>query len=86
MGVIRDPGIKSESDLVDLEKKTRFEEKIKAIEEQLSVCNSTLCKLKRIETLDVDNVAECLLHDVDDKTQYKNGMTFVKNSVKTLLS
>ena len=87
---LREPtGTKSESDLCMLEKQNElklYQEKIKLIEEQLSQCNNTLCQIKHIENVNVDNIADSLLHHVDDKTNYKNGILFMKNSIKNVLN
>lgn len=88
--LIRGPtGTKSESDLRMFEKRNQlkvYDARIKKMEEQLSNCNNTLCRIKNIENVNVDNVANSLLHNVNDKTSYINGILFIKNSIKHVLN
>ena len=61
--------------------------KLKKIKEKLHECNGRICRMKHFSDFDVDMLVDSILHDGEkDKTEYKNAISFMKNSIHFLLN
>lgn len=58
---------------------------IESYREQLTECQSNICKIRKTNEFDVDDLVGSLLHTPDDVTQYRNAILFMKNKLDFVL-
>ena len=58
---------------------------IESYRERLTLCQSHICKIRKTNEFDVDDLVESLLHTPDDVTQYRNAILFMKNKLDFVL-
>jgi hypothetical protein len=74
--------IKTQQQLIDM-----YIDEIKKIKERLNECNGSICRMKHFSDFDVDILVDSILHNGEnDKTEYKNAISFMKNSIHFLLN
>ncbi len=56
-------------------------EELKRVQTKLDECNGKICRMKHFSEFDTDSLVDSILHNVDDKTEYKNAVSFMKNSI-----
>ena len=58
---------------------------IASYREQLTECESNLCRIRQTNEFDVDELVDTLLHTSDDVQQYRNAILFMKNKLDFVL-